>query len=163
SVSGTNFETVAANDRLRFNLTQSFVSSPTSTSLTVPVPAGGTSGRLSIVTPAGSGQSADDFFIPPNGGAASDVAFTGRAAMGGSALSVSMTTAGKNALVVFDGTAGQQFAAGFTSVSIGTAFGTLFRPDGVQLATANPTTTSGAENSMHATLPMTGTYTLQFV
>jgi YD repeat-containing protein len=163
TVSGTNFDTVAANDRLRFNRAQGFVSSATSTSLTVPVPAGGTSGRLSVVTPAGSGQSTDDFFIPPNGGAASAVAFTGRASIGGSGVSVSMTTAGKNALVVFDGTAGQPFAAGFTGVSIATAFGTLFRPDGVQLATANATTTSGAENSMHATLPMTGTYTLQFV
>jgi YD repeat-containing protein len=163
SVSGTNFDPVAANNRLQFNLRQGLVSSSTATSLSVPVPSGGTSGRLTVATPGGTGQSSDDFFIPPNGGAASGVAFTGRAAIGGSGLSVSMTNPGKNALVVFDGTAGQAFAAGFTSVSIATAFGTLFRPDGMQLATGNVTTTSGALNSMHTTLPMTGTYTLQFV
>jgi len=161
SISGTNFDATAANDRLKFNLSAGLVSSATSTTLSVPVSIGATSGRLSLVTPGGATQSTDDFFVPPDG-AAADVGHTGRATIGGSGVSVSMTTAAKMALVVFDGTAGQAFAAGFSSLSVSKSPATLFRPDGVQLAAGEVTTTTGAPNSIHAVLPVTGTYTLRF-
>lgn len=162
SITGTNFETTPANNRLKFNVFGGPVSSATTTTLSATVPSGATSGRLSVITPGGTTQSADDFFVPPSGSTAADVGFTGRATIGGSGLSVSMTSPGKIALVVFDGTAGQAFAAGFSSLSISRAFTTLFRPDGGQLATGTVTTTTGDLNSIHTVLPVTGTYTLLF-
>jgi YD repeat-containing protein len=163
SVSGTNFDTTAANNRLQFNVSPGLVSSATSTTLSVPVSNSATSGRLSLVTPGGATQSTDDFFVPPEGAAVADVGHTGRATIGGSGVSVSMTTPAKMALVVFDGTAGQAFAAGFSSLSVSKAPATLFRPDGVQLAAGEVTTTTGAVNSIHSVLPVTGTYTLRFL
>ncbi len=163
SVSGTNFDTTPANDRLKFNVSAGWVSSATSTTLSVPVSSGATSGRLSLVTPSGATQSTDDFFVPPEGAASADVGHTGRATIGGSGVSVSMATPAKMALVVFDGTAGQAFAAGFSSLSVSKAPATLFRPDGVPLAAGEVTVTTGAVNSIHAVLPVTGTYTLRFL
>ena len=163
SISGTNFDTTAANDRLQFNVSAGLVSSATSTTLSVPVSNSATSGRLSLVTPGGATQSTDDFFVPPGGAAVADVGHTGRATIGGSGVSVSMTTPGKMALVVFDGTAGQAFAAGFSGLSVSKAFATLLRPDGGELAAGEATTTTGAHNSIHTILPVTGTYTLRFL
>src|SRR5262249_18129437 len=129
TVNGTNFEVRPTDNRLRFNLMQTPIVNATPSVLSAMVPGGGTSGRLAVSTPNGQAQSSDDFFVPPPGYATEQVVFTGRLALGGAALTPSFATAGRIALVVFDGSAGQQVSlgigGGITSVTT-----TIYNPAG---------------------------------
>jgi hypothetical protein len=82
TVSGTNFDPVPANDRLKFNLGAATVSSATTTSLTASVPTSGTSGRMTLRTPEGVATSSADFFVPPPPYTAADVEIARRIAIG---------------------------------------------------------------------------------
>src|SRR5262249_179306 len=73
TISGTNFETVAANDRVTFNSRFAAISSASTTGLSVVVPSFASSGRIAVATPNGFAVSATDFFIPPGSYAASSV------------------------------------------------------------------------------------------
>ena len=53
TITGANFDVTAANDHVKFNGTAAIVSSATSTTLVVTVPAGGSTGAVSVATPAG--------------------------------------------------------------------------------------------------------------
>src|SRR5262249_18414681 len=108
TVNGTNFEVRPTDNRLRFNLMQTPIVNATPSVLSAMVPGGGTSGRLAVSTPNGQAQSSDDFFVPPPGYATEQVVFTGRLALGGATLTPSFATAGRIALVVFDGSAGEE-------------------------------------------------------
>jgi len=160
TVTGTNFETVPTNNRLTFNLGRAAVGSAAATSLQATVPGLGTSGRLTVVTPGGTAQSASDFFVPPSPYTAASVSTTGRLAIGGSSLTISIPTAGKIGMAVFDGTAGQQVSLGVGS-GIVQAGVYINRPDGTQLATT-PIVIYGGDLHI-ASLPVTGTYTILFV
>ncbi len=66
TITGTNFDTNAANDRLTFHHSRlTSVGSPTSTQIVTAAPLGVTSGRLQLVTPKGVASSSLDFFAPP--------------------------------------------------------------------------------------------------
>jgi YD repeat-containing protein len=108
SISGTNFETAIASNRIKLNLTPAFaLAGSTTTTLSTTVPAATGSGRIKVETPFGAALSADDLFVPPSPYAASDVQYTNRMGYGDS-RSVSITTSGKIGLVVFDAAAGQR-------------------------------------------------------
>ena len=158
AVTGTNFELTPTNNRLRFNIGPAPITSSTTTNLSVPVPGGATSGRLSLATPGGATQSVDDFFVPPAPNTVSSVSFTGRTSIGGASVTASIGGAGKIALIVFDGQAGQQVSLG---VSYGGVLETdtyVYRPDGSQLGWVYA---DGAGRDLHfASLPVTGTYTI---
>jgi YD repeat-containing protein len=160
TVTGTNFETVPTNNRLTFNLGRAVIGSATATSLGATVPGLGTSGRLTVVTPGGTAQSAQDFFVPTSPYTAASVSTTGRLVIGGASLTLTIPTAGKIGMAVFDGTAGQQVSVGVGS-GIVQATVTLNRPDGTQLATT-PIVVYGGDLHL-ASLPVTGTYTILFV
>ena len=78
-------------------------------------PPGAGSGRIAISTPFGKVVSSEDFFVPPAPHTAADVEFTGRMALGES-KSVTIGTANKIALVVFDGTARQRVSLDISEV-----------------------------------------------
>src|SRR5262249_41132790 len=114
-------------------------------------------GRLTVSTPTGLAQSSDDFFVPPPGYTTGQVVFTGRLALGGTTLTPSFATAAKIAMVVFDGSAGQQaslgIGGGITSVTT-----TDDTPAGGVLTSVGTDISGG---SLHvASLPATGTYTI---
>jgi YD repeat-containing protein len=159
TITGTGFEPVPINNKVSFYgipPAKSFVSTATTTSLDVKVPANARSGPLTVATPGGSAVSTADFFVPTGGYAAADVIFTGRIIVGGSSVDVPLTTTNKQALVVFDGTAGQRLdlgtvlLSGFSSPVI-----TVYRPDGVTLATTGSTTARYLP-----LLPMSGIYVI---
>lgn len=56
-------------------------------------------------------MSREDFFSPPSLYTATDVNFTGWIAMGGASKTVTMSIVNKIALIIFDGTTGQQVRA----------------------------------------------------
>jgi YD repeat-containing protein len=158
SITGTNFEPIPTHNRLRFNIRPAPITSSTGTNISVPVPGGATSGRLSLATPGGAAQSTDDFFVPPAPNTAATVSFTGRATIGGPTVNASIASAGKIALIVFDGTAGQQLSVGVGYGGVVETNTYVFRPDGSQLASVY--SDFYGRDIQIAALPVTGTYTI---
>jgi YD repeat-containing protein len=153
TITGTNYETTAANNKPAFNPSYPIygrVTAATSTSLSVTVPPAATSGRVSVATPAGKVTSSQDFFIPPAGYTAASVVFTGRLTLDGSSVTVSIPTASKIGMVVFDATAGQRVSLGVSSVTVSHQF-FIYGPTGTLI-----TTWSGYDFDP---VPLTGTYT----
>lgn len=160
TITGTNFETTLANNRVGFNITEATATSATSTSIATSVPGLAGSGRISVTTPNGKATSSQDFFIPPGSFTPADVVFTGRMDIGATS-SVTVGTANKIGLMVFDGTAGQQ-------VSL-RAPNSTFTQCGVAMALYNPYNASiayvgcmGGSTGFIDTTPLstTGTYTI---
>lgn len=105
TITGTNFESTLANNKVTFNHTLAILRSANVTSMETEVPPGAGSGRVAISTPFGRIVSSEDFFVLPAPLSTADVEFTSRIAFGES-KAVTIGTPNKIALVVFDGTAG---------------------------------------------------------
>jgi YD repeat-containing protein len=162
TITGTNFESVPANNHTRFNdVAYALVSSAAPTTISTGVPGGTGSGRLSVTTPAGSAVSTADFFVPPSPYTAGDVEVTGRMAVG-SAHTVTFGNPNKIGLVVFDATEGQRLSLGLTAVTIGSGCCSFYvntlRPDGSTLTTTLLGTSGGVVDL--PVLAKTGTYTI---
>jgi YD repeat-containing protein len=153
TISGTNFDTVAAQNRTVVNLTRASVTTASSTSLALTVPAGAASGRFAVTTPNGNVVSTDDFFIPPAPYGASDVVSTARLVFS-QLLNFNIGTASKVGLVVFDGTAGQRVALKIVPGPISGV--SLLRPSQSVLQTHS--TGIGTTLMEPPLLPVTGTY-----
>ena len=158
TINGQNFEAVTSANRARFNGTTATITAATATSISTSVPTGATSGHISVTTPAGQGVSADDFFVPPSPYVAADVEMTARMAIGETKL-VTINTANKIALVVFDGVAGQKISLQMTGVTISSSAVTILNPNGTTLASAGSVGTGGGFIDTQ-TLGTTGTYTI---
>jgi len=158
TITGQNFEPTPSSNRVKFNGTTAAVTTASATSIATGVPASATSGRISVATPVGQGVSADDFFVPPSPYVAADVEMTSRMAIGETKL-VTINTANKIALVVFDGVAGQQISLQMTGVTISSSTVTVFNPNGTTLASTSGVGTGGGFIDTR-TLGTTGTYTI---
>jgi YD repeat-containing protein len=165
TITGTNFAPTPASNKVLLNNTYALVSTATNTSLATSVPNGTGSGRISVITPFGKAVSSGDFFIPPTPHAAADVEFTGRMAIGES-QAVTIDTAGKIALVLFEGTKGQRIRLDINGVSLGTPTGpgitvSLLNPDGTVLTSKSSLALASSSGFLDPkTLPTTGTYTI---
>jgi YD repeat-containing protein len=163
AITGTNFDASApANNPSRFNLTSSGPTAATSTTVTAPVPHNAGSGRLTVRTAAGTAVSTDDFIIPPPPFVVSDVASASRFPFG-TATTVTVATASKIALRLFDGTVGQRVSLLGTNGLSGQVFGcdlqvTILNPFGSALAPAACMEQSGFLDLQ--TLTAAGTYTI---
>ena len=158
TVTGQNFEPVPSSNRLKFNGTVADITAATTTSISTSVPSGATSGRISVTTVIGEGVSADDFFIPPSPFTAADVEMTARMAIGETKL-VTINTANKIAMVLFDGVAGQRISLQMTGVTISSSAVTVLNPNGTTFASLSSVGTSGGFIDTQ-TLSTTGTYTI---
>lgn len=118
SITGTNFRSTTIDDNVVLNTRVTKVSSATTTTIGTTVPPFSTSGRFGITTPYGQATSSQDFFVPPGTHVVADVAVTGRMTMG-STQSVTLSTANKIGMILFDGTAGQRASLLITSSSFG--------------------------------------------
>jgi YD repeat-containing protein len=155
TISGTNFKTTANQNVVTFNATPAHVSAATSTSIATAVPAAATSGKVSVATVHGKATGTSDFIIPPPPYTTSDVLVVDRMTFGTS-KSVTVGTANKIGLVLFDATAGQR-----VSLKIGTgltAAVTLYNHNGSPL---NAVTAGGSEKFIDTvTLTATASYTI---
>jgi YD repeat-containing protein len=160
AITGTNFDTTAANNNVRFNSALSGVSSSTVTTINTTVPTGTGSGKISVTTPRGSATSSADFFVPPVPFTATDVQFTGRLTVGGASLTVSITTANKIAVVAFDGSAGQTVNVQLSNVSFANCQSNVVvsKPNGSALYTKSCVPHAGT--NFNVLLPDTGGYSL---
>ncbi|HYJ84990.1 MAG TPA: IPT/TIG domain-containing protein [Pyrinomonadaceae bacterium] len=157
TISGDNFETAAANNKVKFNTTNAGASSATATSIATSVPVSG-SGRIAVTTPAGSATSTGDFYVLPSGTSASDFELMGRMNFPGS-QTVTITTVGKKALLLFDGVAGQRFSLDPSNNNIGISTLSIFKPDGTLWQSKGMYTWS--QNFFEPqNFPVSGTYTM---
>lgn len=160
SVTGSNFDPVAPNNRVTLNGTHVRVESATSSSLTFKVPPSIGSGRITVSTQEGKATSTTDFIVPPAHYTPSDVAFSGRVAIGDS-ITVNVGTANKIGLVMFEGMAGQRVSVTlrdgtFTGLGNGVAFA-IHDPQGAAVGGNSTGQSSGFLETR--ILPTTGTYT----
>jgi len=159
TVVGVNYDPVVTANLVTFagNGLRAAVSSATSTTLGTTVPPGATSGRIKVATPRGSAVSADDFFVPAGSYTVADVVTTARMAIG-ETKTISIPTAGKIAIVIFDGPAGQRVSAAFSG-SIPSSAVSIYNPNGTALMTPLGMNTSNGFVDPK-TLGAAGTYTL---
>ena len=152
TIIGSNFRTTTTENLVMFNSSPAQVGSATAGSIGTTVPATATSGKVSVATPFGKAIDSTDFIVPPPPFGTSDIAATYRMSPGG-AQAVTVSTANKVALVLFDATAGQRVSL---KVSSGvSAFVRLYNHDGVELAA---TTTGQFIDTV--TLRVAATYTI---
>ena len=154
TITGTNFDATPANDRVNLNVGFATPTTASPTNLTVAVPSTATSGRLTVVTMTGSASSATDFFIPPAGFLAGNIDSTGRMTFGTS-QTVSISTAGKFAMRLFDGVRGQRISLAQSGFNCFTSTTTILNPTGSPIASA-----CGGDFIDVRTLATTGTYTI---
>ena len=162
TITGTNFEPSFQNNKTKFNLTNGPNTAATNTTLAATVPSGAGSGRITVSTPVGSATSSGDFFIPPSPYTVADVAVTGRMAVGENKI-VTLNTANKIGIVVFNGSAGDRVSLGMTAVTIGLSAGgtnvSIRDPFGsILMAPFNVGTDGGGTDTI--TLPVDGTYSI---
>lgn len=157
TITGTNFETTPSYNRVKINTTHSQVSSATSTTIATSVSPSTASGHVSVSTSGGSAISADDLFIVRPPFVASDVVYTGRVNIG-PVNTVSVGTANKIAMVLFDGSAGQRVSFGISNGTMGWAQISVVSPNGATLLTPTWINNSGFIDTK--TLPITGTYSI---
>lgn len=165
TVNGANFDGNVANNKLRFNGTTAAIASVTATQLGSKVPVFATSGRMSVVTPYGNAISSGDFFVPPGSYTAADVGFTGRTTVGAAPAAVTLAATAKVAMLLFDGTKGQQLGLGVSNVVFSpssSAHVYVKQPNGDDLITGVYFGPAGQGMSL-PTLPATGTYTILIV
>lgn len=156
AVSGTNFETVKTNNKLKFNVTKAAVTSASATSMVSNAPTG-SSGRLSLTTPFGSATSTADFFLTPPPYVAADVVVTSRMTFGEN-RTVAIPTANKVGMIIFDGAAGQRVSVKISSVTYSNSSVAILKPDGTPLVTVTVNTSGGFIEPQ--ALPASGTYTI---
>ncbi|MGI8838889.1 MAG: beta strand repeat-containing protein, partial [Pyrinomonadaceae bacterium] len=157
TITGTNFETTAANNWVTLNNRYASVSSATTTSISTSVPALATSGRIAVATFAGKATSAADFFVPPAPYVATDVQVTGRMAFGES-KTVAISTASKIGVILFDGAVGQRASLKVNTSTITSCVLKIFNPDGSTLSQITANTSGGFLDT--PLLPVAGTYTI---
>ena len=156
SLSGTNFNSIPANDKLRLNASQAAVSAATSTTLTSGVPPSTASGRFTLITPAGNAVSSQDFYVPFLTHVPGDIGFTARISPSAS-VPVSLGTS-KIAMVLFDAIEGQHADVAWTGSTFSACNLYLIAPDNSTTASTTCTSTAGDLGSTY--LPKSGTYTI---
>ena len=159
TLTGTNYDTTLINNRVAFTAAIGAVATATTTTITVPVPGSAQTGPIAVSTTQGKATSALEFFVAPPGVLATDIQYTGRITVNGSTVAASISTANKNGLMVFDGTAGQLLSIGLSSATITQFYVSVYRPDGVALTTPVLYGSGGGSLDLPV-LPMTGTYTI---
>jgi YD repeat-containing protein len=159
SVNGTNYDPATGNDKVGFNGRLAVPSSASATSLQVRVPANTASGQITVATAYGTALSGADFFVPPPPYTAADILVMDRMSIGAS-KTVAIATAGKKALILFDGVAGQRVSLNVTAVAADLKCFTLriLKPDGSGLI--SPNRSCGPTFVDATTLPVSGTYTI---
>jgi YD repeat-containing protein len=164
TITGTNFETIPANDKLSLNIASAQVSSATATSLSTTVPSGATSGRLTLATPGGTTTSSNDFIVPPSPYTASSIDTAGRVSVGGS-YTATITSASHVDLVLFDGLAGHKISITLLSDTLtnsgGTAQFKISNPNGTLLT--QPSLSNSSTYMDEQTLSANGTYTILII
>lgn len=123
--------------------------------MTAPPSAG--SGHISLNTPGGLTASSGDLYVPPSPFTVAQVGYTVRASFG-IATTVSIASANKVGLLIFDAQAGHSVSINLASPSFSSCSYQIYKPDNT--AFGNSATCSSASFLDAQTLPVSGTYTV---
>jgi len=163
TITGTNFDPAPANNTARFNNTQAVIASATSTQLGTTVPENAGSGRISVRTPYGTALSANDFIVPPAGYAYADIVAQARVATDGPSGSLSIASANKHGIVLFDAAPSDWLSLQISTLSVSPSGSIAYKvldPRNVQIASGNVSSTA---MSIHLpALTAAGTYAILF-
>lgn len=154
TISGSGFDPVPANNKVRVNGRFARLTAATSSTLTAVVPAV-SSGNVTVTTKDGTATSSSYLVVPPLPYLASAVGSTVNSSIGSSGT-VSIASAGKIGLILFDATAGQQMSMTVTASSFSSGTVTLYGPDGSTVASAS--TVSAGTAIGRQLLTLSGTY-----
>ncbi|MBA3734958.1 MAG: IPT/TIG domain-containing protein [Actinobacteria bacterium] len=162
TISGTGFDTTAANDVVLLGGLRAPVTTASATSLTLTIPAS-SSGKVTVVTPNGKAVSSADLVVPPAPYGASDIDTNVHMAVGDSR--VIFTAANKVSVALIDTVGGQNLSINFNNVTAsggvccnGVTY-TLLSPSGAAIAGPVDFGYFGAFVEP-IRIPRTGTYTL---
>lgn len=134
SITGTNFDPSVANNDIVFNASRALTSSVVGTTqLNTALPSSTASGRISVSTPTGSVTSTQDFYVPFLSYGTSYIGYSGRVALGGN-QTVSLPTATKIGLLLFDGSAGQGLSLQLSGSTFPSCTLYVFGPNGAEVA-----------------------------
>ena len=135
AISGVGFDTGL--NFVQFNGASAAVQSATSTTLTVTVPAGATSGRLVVSLPPSCAPiNAGDFFVPPPLIAASSIGATGRLTINGASATATLAAA-KKALYMFDAAPGLGAGVYLSASTLSSVTADIRAPDGAIVSTVS--------------------------
>lgn len=156
TISGTGFESVPADNNVSFNVSYAALSSASSTQIGAAVPPGATSGHIAVATPRGTAASTQDFFVPPAPNVAADVLVADRIAFAQDKV-VSLGTAGKIGLLLFDPVVGQRVSLNVTNGTTPLSTVSIRDPYG-RVAGSVPVISTGFIDTIKAVVP--GTHTV---
>ncbi|WLG47334.1 Ig-like domain-containing protein [Pseudomonas sp. FP1740] len=158
TISGSNFQTDKTKEKIVLSLRSPIVTSTTTSSIATSVPANTMGGKVSVTTPYGTAISTQDLFIPPSPLLATDIQYMDRLAFAAS-KTVSITTGGKKALLLFDGTQNQRIYLNMAGGTFSACYALVFyNPNGSVLTNSTECSSTGYVDPI--TLPTTGTYTI---
>ncbi len=165
SITGNNFSTTPTNNFVFFNRTLATVGATTLTTINTKVPTEATSGPIKVRTATGTAISTTDFFVVPPGYTAGNVSVAQRIAVNGPALAINTGTAGKIAMVLFEGTQGQYLGlwVGPATITGGGSVKLFIKtPSGTNLFPQDESFSLASSFDLPR-LPETGTYTILIV
>ena len=158
TITGSHFEVAPSNDKVAFNTRPATVTSATSSNIVTSVGSNATSGKVSVVTPYGKAVSTQDFYVVPAPYAAVDIEVADRMAIGAS-KTVTISSAGKKALIIFDAIAGQRVGLQVNSKSFASCVNVkVTQPDGGSVYSGCMNTNSLIDPPL--VLQYSGTYTI---
>ena len=169
TISGTNFDPAPSRNAATVGMARAPIASGSATDLSVTLSFRTGSGKVKVATPNGTATSAQDFFSPL-GGTAATVDFTGRMAIG-ETRPLTISTPNKRGLMIFDAVAGQRVGLHVTNSIPSSSDYLIYNPDGSILIgprSVGANSTSWADASRQTsifgnydnTFPQTGTYTI---
>ncbi len=153
TITGAAFDTASSKVFVNGQSAQLLTASAGSLTATAP---SASSGHVTVETPAGAATSSSDLIIPPLGYATTAIDSSQRVSLGQTAA-VTVSSAGKIALVLFDATAGQRASFVVNSSALNGSL-CLYAPNGSTVGLCG----SGSAGRLFAppTASWTGTYTL---
>ncbi len=157
TITGTGFDAAVSKNNVNLNVSYTLPTSATSTQIVAPAPVGATSGHVTVSNVRGSAVSSQDFFVAPSPYTASDVLVTDRMLFAQDKV-VSMSTASKIGLVLFDATAGQRASLKVSSVTITSVDVKILDPYGRIVGSLTAGTSGGFIEPFKAAV--SGTYTV---
>ena len=163
TITGTNFDPNAANDKVFVNGQFATVSTASATSLSVFVPVS-SSGTVSVETTNGTGTSTSNLVVAPTGYTASNVVSSVSVTLPSVGTGIPETFSsigpGQVGLIYFSASAGKSVSALISSTSLTGGSLTLFGPNGLPIVTSGIV---GVTTALAANISQTGTYTLAVI
>jgi YD repeat-containing protein len=160
TILGSGFNAAPGGNVVAFNGVPATVITANGSEISTEVPGGAGSGRLTVRTSYGDATSAADFLVPPGAYGVTDIASSGRGTVNGGAVTATVASANKIAVVLFDGSTGQHVSIGLSNSTLGTtsccsADVVVYDPFGSELASTRIGT---GDDALDLLLSASGTY-----